>query len=138
LTGAHRQENESIALNVQPRAEGRVLIGASRQYGTTDNAVEERIVAKLLTRAASYLPGIERVPIERIWTGFRAATPDGLPLIGWHPTMEGVVVATGHEGLGITTAIATGQLIADLVAERPPAIGTAAFDPGRKPAWLYG
>jgi D-hydroxyproline dehydrogenase subunit beta len=135
LSSAHGSGQESIAFNVQPRADGRVLIGASRQYGATDEAVEGRIVELLAARAAAFLPGIEAAARERTWTGFRAATPDALPLIGPHPQVEGLLIATGHEGLGITTALATGQIIADLVADRAPEIPVLPFAPDRAARW---
>lgn len=135
LAGAHGHGCESVALNVQPRAGGRALVGASRQYGVSGGQVDERIVRMLMHRAASFLPGIERAPIERAWTGFRAATPDALPLIGRHGALPGLFVATGHEGLGITTAIATGQLIADMVAQREPEIDAHPFRPDRPMRW---
>jgi glycine/D-amino acid oxidase-like deaminating enzyme len=48
----------------------------------------------------------------RSWTGFRAASPDGLPLIGEHPQQPGLWLAVGHEGLGVTTAPGTARLLA--------------------------
>jgi glycine/D-amino acid oxidase-like deaminating enzyme len=56
---------------------------------------------------------------------------DKLPLIGaWEPT-PGLWIAAGHEGLGITTSLATGRLLADLVARRTPPIDAAPFSPMR-------
>ena len=48
-------------------------------------------------------------------------TPDGNPLIGPHPTRRGVWLALGHEGLGVTTAPATAELLAaQILGERCP------------------
>ena len=47
----------------------------------------------------------------RVWTGFRAATPDKLPLIGPSTVDKSIWLATGHEGLGITTALGTAALL---------------------------
>jgi glycine/D-amino acid oxidase-like deaminating enzyme len=69
--------------------------------------------------------------IERAWTGFRSATPDKLPLIGPSINDETVFLATGHEGLGITTSLATAQILADLIAGRTPAIPIAPYLPSR-------
>ena len=67
----------------------------------------------------------------RAWTGFRAATEDKLPVIGECPGRPGVYLATGHEGLGITTSLGTGQLLADLVMKRKPAIDAGPYAPSR-------
>ncbi|MCC6535902.1 MAG: FAD-dependent oxidoreductase, partial [Bryobacterales bacterium] len=82
LKSAHGHETESVACNLQPRATGQVLIGSSRQYGVHTAAVEPRMLQRMLRRALEYMPGLAGLPVVRTWTGFRAATPDGLPLIG--------------------------------------------------------
>jgi len=135
LTSAHGQADESIAFNVQPRAEGRLLIGASRQYGSASDEIEPRIIEALMARAERFLPGIRGVEVERMWTGFRAATPDAHPMIGPHPARAGLFVAAGHEGLGITTALATGHMIADMAAGRACAVDARPFDPARGLRW---
>ena len=67
------------------------------------------------------MPGLARLNGIRAWTGFRAASPDGLPLVGQHPQRQGLWLAVGHEGLGVTTAPATADLlIAQLFDETPP------------------
>jgi glycine/D-amino acid oxidase-like deaminating enzyme len=86
----------------------------------------------MLRRATEYLPGLASVPIERTWTGFRAATPDKLPLIGPLAEDATVFAATGHEGLGITTSLATARLLADLIAGRRTAIPIEPYLPSRR------
>ncbi|MCW5963111.1 MAG: FAD-dependent oxidoreductase [Bryobacterales bacterium] len=131
LKSAHGSSLESVAFNVQPRATGQLLIGSSRQYGQTSAEINHGILSRMLQQAIGYLPGLAHLSILRTWTGFRAATPDKLPLIGPAPGHEHLWLATGHEGLGITTSLATGQLLADLVAGRPPAIDAAPYAPSR-------
>ena len=63
-------------------------------------------------RAREYMPALANLSAIRCWTGFRAATPDSLPLIGPDPARARVWLATGHEGLGISTCFGTGRLIA--------------------------
>ena len=80
------------------------------------------------------MPALARLPALRIWTGFRPATPDKLPLIGrWHG-VDGLWIAAGHEGLGITTSLGTAGLLADLIGGRTPAIDPTPFDPNRRVA----
>ena len=74
------------------------------------------MLARMFARAAEYLPTLPSLSIQRTWTGFRSATPDKLPLIGPSADDKTVFLATGHEGLGITTSLATAQLLADLIA----------------------
>lgn len=131
LKSAHAVSADSVAFNIQPRATGQMLIGSSRQFGTEDTAVEHGILGRMLARARDYLPDLGRLSVLRTWTGHRAATPDKLPLIG--PTAEDdkVWLATGHEGLGITTSLATARLLADQLLARKPAIPIAPYLPSR-------
>ncbi len=92
--------------------------------------MEEHILTRIYQRAAEYLPSLPSLKIERTWIGFRSVTPDKLPLIG--PTADPTVfLATGHEGLGITTSLATAQLLADFITGKTPAIPIEPYFPGR-------
>jgi glycine/D-amino acid oxidase-like deaminating enzyme len=126
---AHGQEAESVACNVQPRVTGQVLIGSSRQLGTRSSQVEPRILAKMLGEVARYFPRIHELGALRAWTGLRATTPDGAPAIGI--VEPGLAVAGGHEGVGITQAPATAELLRDLLLERPSSLDASTFDPLR-------
>jgi len=129
LKSAHTQNRESVAFNVQPRKTGQVLIGSSREFVGWDPAQNPVVRARMMARACAFLPRLAELPALRAWVGFRPATPDKLPLVGkWE---EGLYVAAGHEGLGVTTATGTAQLLADLVGGRQPPIEAAPYDPRR-------
>jgi glycine/D-amino acid oxidase-like deaminating enzyme len=131
LKSAHGAAAESVAFNVQPRGTGQVLIGSSRQFGATHAGVDAPVLGRMLARAIEYMPGLAGLSVIRTWTGFRAATPDKLPLIGPCPGRERVYLATGHEGLGITTSLGTARLLADSIAGRQPAIDPGPYLPCR-------
>jgi glycine/D-amino acid oxidase-like deaminating enzyme len=131
LASAHVMTDESVAFNVQPRTTGQVLIGSSRELVGWDPRINHTVLRRMLERAAEFMPRLRDLAVIRCWTGFRPATPDKLPLIGrWDP-IPGVWIAAGHEGLGITTSLATARLIADQLAHRTPAIDPAPFWPTR-------
>jgi glycine/D-amino acid oxidase-like deaminating enzyme len=131
LTSAHVMTNESVAFNVQPRQTGQVLVGSSRELVGLDARTNRDILRRMLERARHFMPGLGDLSVIRCWTGFRPATMDKLPLVGrWEPT-PGLWIAAGHEGLGITTSLATAQLIADQIAGRATAIPAAPFSPMR-------
>ncbi len=131
LKSAHSTQADSVAFNAQPRRTGQVLIGSSRQYDVSQPGVEAPILSRMLRRAEEYLPGLGDLLTIRCWTGFRAATPDKLPLIGAAAGTDRLYLATGHEGLGITTSLATGKLVADQILGRPSAIPREPYLPGR-------
>ena len=141
IKSAHQASGTSVAFNVQPRPTGQLLIGSSRQFDSTDPAVEPAVLARMLRRAAEFLPDLPALNALRAWTGFRPATRDGLPLIG--PAAAGVSphpatwLAVGHEGLGVTTALGTAQLIAAQMLGHAPAIDASPYLPVRPEARSY-
>ncbi|WP_422927775.1 NAD(P)/FAD-dependent oxidoreductase [Singulisphaera sp. PoT] len=131
LKSAHAIDADSVAFNVQPRPNGQVLIGSSRQFGAETSEVEPALLGRMIERALEYMPNLAKLTAIRTWTGFRAATPDKLPLIGPCLGHDGLHLATGHEGLGITTSLGTARLLADQVLGRTPEIPWEPYLPSR-------
>lgn len=131
LKSAHSVDGDSVAFNVQPRVTGQLLIGSSRQFDDDSPEIRLGILRKMMARAVEYLPGLGELTVIRTWTGFRAATPDKLPLIGPMPGHEGLWLATGHEGLGITTSLGTARLLVDAMLGRKPEIPMEPYLPSR-------
>jgi D-amino-acid dehydrogenase len=69
--------------------------------------------------------------VEEEWFGWRPMTPDGLPLIGSSPALSNVVIAAGHNMLGLSMAPATGRLVAELLDGREPHIDPRPYRPER-------
>ncbi|WP_339907610.1 FAD-dependent oxidoreductase [Pseudomonas guineae] len=128
---AHVTSGTTVAFNAQPRPTGQILLGSSRQFDSLSPEVEGAVLARMLQRALDYLPELGQLNAIRSWTGFRAATPDGLPLIGAHPQQPGLWLAVGHEGLGVTTAPGTAQLLAEQLLGEPSAIDPVPYHPER-------
>ena len=138
LESAHSMGGASTAFNVQPRATGQVLIGSSRELVGRDRSINEVVLRAMMQRAIGFLPALANCSIIRTWTGFRPATPDSLPLIGsWDP-VPGLWIAAGHEGLGITTALGTAEIIAAGILGRESPIPPAAYSPMRAMPSLEG
>jgi glycine/D-amino acid oxidase-like deaminating enzyme len=131
LKSAHSTSGDSVAFNVQPRRTGQILIGSSRQYGAEHKEVDNAILVRMLQRVQEYLPGLSKMSSVRTWTGFRAATPDKLPLIGPWTKDKSVFLATGHEGLGITTSLGTARILADQLSGTTPSIPVEPYLPSR-------
>lgn len=131
LKSAHSTTADSVAFNVQPRRTGQLLIGSSREFGAEHADVNHSLLAAMIARAQAYLPAIGELQAIRVWTGFRAATPDKLPLIGPWPVDETMFLATGHEGLGITTSLATAKVLASTMLGGAAEIDPAPYLPSR-------
>jgi len=131
LKSAHSAGKDSVAFNIQPRKNGQMLIGSSRQFEAEDTHVEQNILDRMLKRALEYLPALGQLSSIRAWTGHRAATPDKLPIIGPSIDNNHIWLATGHEGLGITTSLGTARILTDLLLGRPTQIPSAPYAPSR-------
>jgi len=125
LKSTHGLQKDSVACNVQPRPTGQLLVGSSRQTEDDELPVRPQLVSRMLDRATRYIPELPQVQAIRTWTGFRAATPDKLPIIGPIPDQPNLLLATGHEGLGIATSMASERLAVVLIVGAGPA-GIAA------------
>lgn len=106
---------------------GTMLLGSSREFVGFSDRPDPAIVAAIAERAIAIVPGLAGARLMRTYVGFRPATPDRLPVIGWDPAVGGLVHATGHEGAGIGLALVTAELVRDTVLGRPTAVDMAPF-----------
>ena len=127
---AHADSSSSFAFNIQPRKTGQMIIGSSREFCGYDKKINKELLSQMLLRAKYFMPGLSQLKALRVWTGFRPATHDGLPYIGFLPE-EKVYVCTGHEGLGITTSLASAKMIAAQILSLKPEIDSSPYCPER-------
>jgi D-hydroxyproline dehydrogenase subunit beta len=131
LKSAHGRDADSVAFNVQPRSTGQILVGSSRQFGVDNDEVDVKILRQMTTRAFEYMPELKTLSTVRVWTGFRPSTPDNLPYIGKLPGSDRTFAACGHEGLGITTSLATAELLTSMIVGKKPPIPIEPYSPAR-------
>lgn len=96
-----------------------LLAGATMEHVGFDVEVTASGLAELLARVASIYPELAQSHPKRSWAGLRPGTPDGLPIIGPEPRLEGLWYATGHGRNGILLAGITGEFIAQGIAGDP-------------------
>ncbi len=116
---------------VESTASGTMLLGSSREFVAWSAAPAPAIVAAIAERAIALFPGLAGVRLLRTYIGFRPATPDRLPAIGWDAEIPHLLHATGHEGAGIGLSLATAEAVQCLFERRTPPVGLEAFDPAR-------
>ncbi len=109
----------------------RLRIAGTMEFdGTTDRFRPARIDA-IVRRLAPILPAVDLSARTEEWVGPRPMTPDGLPILGPLAGHPRVVLATGHNMLGMTLGPVTGQVVAGLVCGDGPGIDLAPFAPAR-------
>jgi D-amino-acid dehydrogenase len=117
---------------VVPWPDGRVAFGATRERGSGfDPRTTARGVREVLSEGLRVAPGLGDASLSEVRVGLRPASPDGLPLLGAVPTVDGVYLATGHGPTGLQLGPHSGALVADLIAEGGDSLGKPAVDPTR-------
>jgi D-amino-acid dehydrogenase len=113
-------------LGARARLAGGMIVGARKPR------VPRGAAAALERSVRDVLPGLAATRISPPWAGLRPLTPDGLPMIGRFSQLPNVVAATGHGMLGVTYALGTAELVAEICAgARHESSGSAAFSPDR-------
>ncbi len=125
------EDRGAHAVNMQPQTNGGCLIGSTRQFQGMNRTVNPELLRRSLQRAARYVPALAASPLVRTWVGLRPYSLDKHPLIGPWPGLEGMWVATGHEGLGITLCQVTGLLLAQQFTGAKPTVDVTPYLPAR-------
>jgi glycine oxidase len=99
-----------------PRHDGRLLIGATVEEKGFDANLTAGGQLALLEATWRALPGIEELPIDEMWVGFRPGSRDDAPIIG-PSSIPGLVYATGHYRNGILLTPITAEAIATLIID---------------------
>jgi glycine oxidase len=106
---------------------GEAIIGSTMEDVGFRPEVTQEGIASIFAGVMVLSSGLARAKVRRTWAGLRPMTPDGLPIIGGEPLLEGLWYATGHGRNGILLAGITGVLIRQLVERGTPSVGLQAF-----------
>jgi glycine oxidase len=113
-----------------PRADGRLIVGATVEEKGFDTTVTAGGVHELLRESYRLIPDVAELELLETSAGLRPGTPDNAPLIGISAT-EGLLVATGHFRNGVLQAPLTADCIAAVLAGEEPSIDLTPFSPQR-------
>lgn len=108
---------------------GVVRVGATMQAGRDDRHIEPQVVAQLHALAVRLFPALEPAKANAA-AGVRAATPDGLPLVG-PSSLPGVFLAAGARRNGWLLAPMVATMTAAYLAGGDAGPRAALFDPRR-------
>ncbi|KAJ0110880.1 hypothetical protein Patl1_03122 [Pistacia atlantica] len=130
-----RQENGqmlSISMGATTDMTGNLVLGSSRQFAGFDTEVDESIIDGIWLRAAEFFPKLRDFSLtdlrsRKVRIGLRPYMPDGKPVIGPVPSLSNVFLATGHEGEGLSLALGTAEMVADMVLQNPLKVDGAPF-----------
>jgi D-amino-acid dehydrogenase len=108
------------------------LAGTLELSGLNTN-IDRRRVRAIAKGLGRYVTGLDDTGIDpqRVWCGMRPCTPDGLPIIGRPPSLQNLIVATGHAMIGMTLGPITGRLVSQIAAGTEPELDVAPVAPDR-------
>lgn len=111
----------------------KLRIGGTMEFSGINNKVLINRMQGIYDSVKSFYPGlkIDFPPKDKIWTGLRPVTPDGLPFIGKHKPYDNLIIAGGHAMLGISQGSGTGKIVSDLIDKKNTEIDITAFSPER-------
>src|SRR5262249_22827203 len=95
-------------------------LGSTMEFAGYDATLNPRRLDVLRDAARHSLHEPFTEPVLEAWFGWRPMTYDGLPVIDRSPAWRNVLIAAGHNMLGLSMAPATGRLVAELLSDRTP------------------
>jgi D-amino-acid dehydrogenase len=103
------------------RFDDRIRVGGMAEIVGFDKKLRQARRDTLEMCVNDLFPGGGDTRQASFWTGLRPMTPDGTPVVGRTP-VSNLFLNTGHGTLGWTMSCGSGQLLADLISGRRPAI----------------
>ncbi len=97
-------------------------VGGTMEFAGYDTELNRTRLQALLRGARAYLNAKQYGPVDEEWYGWRPMTIDGVPFIDRLPRFDNVMVAAGHNMLGICTAPSTGRLVSEMLSGDTPHI----------------
>jgi glycine oxidase len=110
-----------------PRRDGYLLAGSTLEDVGFDPRTTEEVKIELQAKAEAILPNLKNAPVIQHWSGLRPGTPDNLPTISAHPSIENLYLNTGHFRYGLTMAPASAALVAALILGEEPQINALPY-----------
>lgn len=117
---------EEHRVAVTPFASG-YRLGSTMEFGGFDESMNRGRLSLLTDAAKVYLREPQAEPVQEEWWGWRPMTYDSLPIIDFAPAMRNVLIAAGHNMLGLSMAPATGKLVAEMLGAGRPHLDPAPY-----------
>ncbi|KAI3786904.1 hypothetical protein L1987_40974 [Smallanthus sonchifolius] len=126
-------ETSSISMTATMDTSGNLVLGSSRQFVGFSTEISEHIINQIWERAGEFFPSLREFSLtdlektRQVRVGLRPFMPGGKPMIGLVPGSSNVFLAAGHEGEGLSLALGTAEMVADMVLGNPPKVDNAPY-----------
>lgn len=112
---------------IVPRADGRVLVGATEEHAGFQKRTTAVAVESLLHFAQTIVPELADASLERTWSGLRPGGGRDYPWLGRLPDYENLSVAVGHYRSGLQMSPITATLLRQNVLGEKPTIDLSPY-----------
>lgn len=112
---------------VIPRRDGCVLVGSTVEDVGFDKNTTTSALQDLKYAAFNLIPRLADYTVQKQWAGLRPSSPNGIPYISKHPTIEGLYINAGHFRNGIVLGLAAAQLVTDIILGHPPILDPSFY-----------
>jgi glycine/D-amino acid oxidase-like deaminating enzyme len=102
-------------------------MGDPNEPSTFDTTVQWDFLPQVIDVAVTRLPALAEASISHAWAGLYEMSPDGNPIIGAAPPIEGLFLINGFSGHGFQHSPAAGRILADVIAGRDPQFDLTPF-----------
>lgn len=115
---------------ITPR-ENSLRIAGTLELVDQDFTMTQRRIDAIKKGANQFLDLPNPPTVQETWNGLRPCTPDGVPLIGYSKKISNLMLACGHQMLGLQSGYGTGVLVAELMTSGNSQWNRKIFDPDR-------
>lgn len=120
-----------VVFSLQPLPSGEVVLGSSSSTATAIGPGHSEIANAIGRTALRFAPSLASVAVRSAWSGVRPMTPDGLPIVGPGPGVDGLWILSGYGIDGMPLAPASARMLADHLVDGRPDPEAAQFSPAR-------
>ena len=106
-------------------------LGSMMEFAGYDESLRKERLELLKRGAEAYLKEPYTNEIEEEWFGWRPMTSDSVPIIDFSPAMKNVLIAAGHNMIGMSSGPASGKLAAEMLSGAAGHIDARPYSLGR-------
>lgn len=112
---------------------GALRVGGTMELAGLSETISKERVRGITQSFTRYFPAFQESAFADIqpWSGLRPVSPDGMPYLGRTARWKNLTIATGHAMMGLSLAPATGQIVANLLADEPSPVALNLMSPDR-------
>ncbi|RFS18062.1 FAD-binding oxidoreductase [Emticicia sp. C21] len=118
---------------ITPMADNLIRFGGTMEIGGINQDINMNRVRGIIKAVPEFFPdySIEVPKQEKVWSGLRPCSPDGLPYIGRTKKYKNLIIASGHAMMGLSLAPGTGKLVQEIVDNEQTSIDISLYKPER-------